>query len=193
MKIGLFFGSFNPIHIGHMVIANYIKEYSDLTKIWFVVSPQNPLKNKSSLLDDYQRLELVNRAIEGYDDFESSSIEFKMPQPSYTIDTLVWLKEKYPHHEFCIIMGSDNLKTIHKWKNFEILLKNYSIFVYPRSSYDIESFPLAKNIKKIDAPRMEISSSMIRRMLKEGKRPYFFLMPEVYKYIDEMHLYQSKC
>lgn len=156
-----------------------------------MVSPQNPLKNKASLLDDYQRLELVNRAIEGVDDFEASSIEFNLPKPSYTIDTLIYLREKYPKHEFCIIMGSDNLKTIHKWKNFEILLRDYPIIVYPRPAYKVTSFPYKANIQTVDAPQMEISSSMIRQMFKEGKKPYFFLAPSVYQYIDEMHFYKK--
>lgn len=189
MKVGLFFGSFNPIHVGHLVIANYIKENSDLDRIWFVVTPQNPLKKKSSLLEDYHRLELVNRAIEGYDDFEASSIEFNLPKPSFTIDTLVYLKEKYPSYDFQIIMGSDNLKNFHKWKNFEILLRDYEIIVYPRPTYDVANFKYEGRITVVDAPLMEISSSLVREMFAERKNPYFFLAPSVYKYIEEMHFY----
>lgn len=189
MNIGLFFGSFNPIHIGHLVIANYIKEYSNLDRIWFVVSPQNPFKKKASLLEDYHRLELVNRAIEGYDDFEASSIEFKLPQPSYTIDTLTHLKEKYPLHTFNIIMGSDNLQHFHKWKNFEILLRDYELIVYPRPDYNPLDFKYKGNIQIVSAPLMEISSSLIRKMFAEGKKPKFFVKSSVYQYIEEMHFY----
>lgn len=189
MKIGLFFGSFNPIHVGHLVIANYIKEYSDLDRIWFVVSPQNPFKKKTSLLEDYHRLELVNRAIEGHDDFEASSIEFKLPQPSYTIDTLTYLQEKHPSHTFQIIMGSDNLKNFHKWKNFEVLLRNYEIIVYPRPSYNVADFKYDGKLNVVEAPQMEISSSLIRKMFAEGKNPYFLVAPKVYQYIEEMHFY----
>lgn len=189
MKIGLFFGSFNPIHLGHLIIANYIKEYSDLDKIWFVVSPQNPFKQKASLLDDYHRLELVNRAIKGYDEFEASSIEFKLPQPSYTIDTLSYLREKYPANTFKIIMGSDNLKHFHKWKNFEVLLRDYEIIVYPRPDYDVANFNYEGKITIVTAPLMEISSSLIRKMFAEGKKPKFFVAPSVYQYIEEMHFY----
>lgn len=189
MKIGLFFGSFNPIHIGHLLIANYMKEYSDLDKVWFVVSPQNPLKKKSSLLEDYHRLELVNRAIEGQDDFAASAIEFKLPKPSYTIDTLTYLEEKYPSHTFTIIMGSDNLKTFHKWKNFEVLLRKYELLVYPRPTYDATAFQYKGKIRIVAAPLMEISSSLIRKMFAEGKKPVFFVAPAVYQYIEEMHFY----
>ncbi len=189
MKIGLFFGSFNPIHMGHMIIANYIKEYSDLDRIWFVVSPQNPFKKKASLLDDYQRLELVNRAIKGNDNFEASAIEFGLPQPSYTIDTLTFLREKYPSYTFKIIMGSDNLQHFHKWKNFEILLRDYELIVYPRPNYEVENFEYEGKITTIQAPLMEISSSLIRKMFAEGKKPTFFLEPSVFQYIEEMHFY----
>ncbi len=189
MKVGLFFGSFNPIHVGHLIIANYIKEYSDLDRIWFVVSPQNPFKKKASLLDDYHRLELVNRAVADHDDFEASSIEFSLPKPSYTIDTLAFLKEKHPSHTFKIIMGSDNLKNFHKWKNFEILLRDYELLVYPRPTYNIADFQYEGKITEVQAPQMDISASLIRRMFAEKKQPKFFLAPAVYKYIEEMHFY----
>ncbi len=192
MKIGLFFGSFNPIHVGHLIIANYIKEYSDLDKIWFVVSPQNPLKKKVSLLDDYHRLELVNRAIANYDDFEASSIEFKLPQPSYTVDTLAYLKEKHPSHTFKIIMGSDNLKSLHKWKNFEVLLRDYELVVYPRPTYDVANFQYDAKLTVVEAPQMNISASLIRKMFADGKQPRFFLPKSVYQYIEEMHFYVKK-
>ncbi len=172
-----------------MVIANYIKEYSDLDRIWFVVSPQNPFKKKSSLLDDYHRLELVNRAVADYDDFEASAIEFGLPQPSYTIDTLTHLKEKHPSHTFKIIMGSDNLQHFHKWKNFEILLRDYEILVYPRPTYDVANFQYEAKLKVVKAPQMDISASLVRQMFAEGKQPRFFLASQVYKYIEEMHFY----
>lgn len=156
-----------------------------------MVSPQNPFKNKVTLLDDYQRLELVHIAIDSFDDFEASSVEFTLPKPSYTVDTLAYLQEKYPHNEFHLIMGGDNLKTIHKWKNFEVLLRDYPIIVYPRPSYDIASFSYNADLHIVSAPQMEISSSLIRQMIKEGRKPHFLLPQAVYKYIDEMHFYRK--
>lgn len=191
MKIGLFFGSFNPIHIGHMVIASYIKEYTDLDRVWFVVSPQNPFKKKSSLLDNYERLELVHRAIGNADSFEASSIEFGLPKPSYTIDTLVYLKEKHPNHTFSLIMGSDNLEYFHKWKNFEIILRDYDLIIYPRPTYNAHNFQYDAKMQIVDAPLMDISSSLIRKMFKEGKNPEFLLPKEVYTYIEEMFFYRD--
>src|SRR3984957_14698567 len=136
MKIGLFFGSFNPVHNGHLIIANYICESTKLDKVWMVVSPQNPLKPKETLLRDYDRLHLINLAIEDNKNLKVSNIEFKLPKPSYTIDTLVHLHDKYPQHTFSLIMGSDNLATLHKWKNYEILLKNYEFLVYKRRGFE---------------------------------------------------------
>jgi nicotinate-nucleotide adenylyltransferase len=134
MKIGLYFGTFNPIHIGHLVIANHLAEYSDLNQIWFVVTPQSPFKVKQSMLDNYQRLEMVYRATKDYDKLKPSDIEFNLPQPNYTVNTLAYLQEKYPKHEFSLIMGEDNLKGLHKWKNYEWLLSHHKIYVYPRLS-----------------------------------------------------------
>lgn len=191
MKVGLFFGSFNPIHIGHLIIANYIIENSDLTQIWFVVTPQNPFKNKSTLLKDHHRLEMVNLAIEKYPHFRSSSVEFILPKPSYTIDTLVVLKEKYPSYDFVLLMGEDNLNSFHKWKNYEQILKYHSLFVYPRiNSIQKEQTMDHPKIHKISAPIIEISSTLIRSMIKEHKNVRPMLPPEVFNYIDGSNLYK---
>lgn len=189
-KIGLFFGSFNPIHIGHMAIANYMLEFTDLEKIWFVISPHNPLKNKSSLLADFHRYEMVYKAIEDDFDMKAIDIEFKMPQPSYTIDTLVRLNEKYPQHDFVVIMGGDSLESIPKWKNYEALLDNYQLYVYQRpGSESPENFH--KNVELFEAPQMEISASFIRNAIKSGKDIRYFLPQKVWEYIQEMHFYKK--
>ena len=193
MKTGLYFGSFNPIHIGHLAIANYMLEFTDLSELWFVVSPHNPLKKKSTLLDDRQRLEMVRLALGDDQRFRVSDIEFKLPQPSFTIDTLAYLEEKFPEREFALIMGSDNLKTLHKWKNIESILNNYQIFVYPRPNYS-EGEQTIKGPNKITitkAPLMEISSVFIRKSIKEGKDVQYFLPEKVYRYIREMHFYKK--
>jgi nicotinate-nucleotide adenylyltransferase len=197
VETGLYFGSFNPIHIGHMAIANYLVEFTGLKQIWFVVSPHNPLKQKTSLLNDYQRLEMVHMAIDDDPRFRASDIEFNMPKPSYTIDTLTYLSEKYPDREFRLIMGSDNLYFIHKWKNYNNLLDEYKIIVYPRPGYpaDKERLPVlsdyGERIDQINAPLMEISSSFIRKAVKEGKNICHFLPEKVFKYMDEMNFYKK--
>jgi len=189
MKIGLFFGSFNPIHIGHKVIASYLVDFTDLDKVMFLVSPQNPLKQKISLLDQYHRLQIIRAEIEDNSKLAVSDIEFDMPKPSYTIDTLVRLKEKYPENDYSIIMGSDNLQNFHKWKNYEQILEDYSVYVYPRPGYEISGSH--KNIHLIEGvPQMEISSSFIRKAIKEGK-DISYLMPEkAWIYTDEMNFYR---
>ena len=189
MKIGLFFGSFNPVHIGHKVIASYLVDFTDLDKVMFVVSPQNPLKQKISLLDQYHRLQIIRAEIEDNSKLEVSDIEFDMPKPSYTIDTLVRLKEKYPDNNYSIIMGSDNLQNFHNWKNYEQILEDYSVYVYPRPGYEISGSH--KNIHIIEGvPQMEISSSFIRKSIKEGK-DISYLMPEkAWIYTDEMNFYR---
>ena len=189
MKIGLFFGSFNPIHIGHKVIASYLVDFTDLDKVMFLVSPQNPLKQKISLLDQYHRLQIIRAEIEDNSKLEVSDIEFDMPKPSYTIDTLVRLKEKHPENDYSIIMGSDNLQNFHKWKNYEQILEDYSVYVYPRPGYEISGSH--KNIHVIEGvPQMEISSSFIRKSIKEGK-DISYLMPEkAWIYTDEMNFYR---
>ncbi|MFS4484215.1 nicotinate (nicotinamide) nucleotide adenylyltransferase [Hyunsoonleella sp. 2307UL5-6] len=192
MKIGLFFGSFNPIHIGHLVIGNHIAEYSDLDQIWFVVTPHNPFKKKSSLLDNYQRLEMVYRATKDYIKLKPSDIEFNLPQPNYTINTLTYLQEKHPDYEFALIMGEDNLKSFHKWKNYELILKRHHIYVYPRISKNtIETqFHNHKNIHFTDAPIMQLSSTLIRKSIKEGKNIQPMLPQHVWEYLDEMNFYK---
>lgn len=192
MKIGLYFGSFNPIHIGHLVIANHIAEHSDLDQVWFVVTPHNPFKKKSSLLDNYQRLELVYRATKDYDKLKPSDIEFNLPQPNYTVNTLVHLQEKYPNHEFSLIMGEDNLKSFHKWKNYEVILENHDIYVYPRiseSKVDTQFMGHAK-IHVVNAPIMELSSTFIRNCIKTDKNVKPMLPENVWEYLDEMNFYK---
>ena len=191
MKIGLFFGSFNPIHIGHLAIANYMLEFTELEKIWFVVSPHNPLKKKETLLPDVQRLRMVREAIGDFKDFKASDIEFKLPHPSYTINTLTYLEEKFPEEEFALIMGTDNLETLDKWKNFEEILKRYKIYTYPRPGSDGGKFKDHKNVTITKAPLMEISSTMIREAIK-NKKDIRFLLPEAVQiYIKEMHYYEK--
>lgn len=189
MKIGLFFGSFNPIHIGHTAIANYMLTFADLEKIWFVVSPHNPLKKKETLLPDMQRLRMVREAIGDFTKFKASDIEFKLPQPSYTINTLAYLKEKFPKNEFALIMGSDNLQTFHKWKNYEEILKHHELYIYPRKNCDGGELKNHKHIHITQAPEMEISSTMIREAIKNKKDIRFFLPEEVGKYVEEMKFY----
>lgn len=176
-KIGLYFGSFNPIHNGHLILAEQILENSDLEMIWFVVSPQNPFKERNTLLDNRARYFLVQKAIEDNDKFRASDIEFSLPIPSYTIDTLTYLQEKFPDKEFTIIMGEDNLKNFHKWKNYQAILDYYRVFVYPRPNCEESEFLKLKNVIKINAPMIEISSSLIRSNIKE-KKSIKYLLPE---------------
>jgi nicotinate-nucleotide adenylyltransferase len=191
MKIGLFFGSFNPVHNGHLVIAGYMAEFTDLDQVWMVVSPQNPLKIKNSLLKDIHRLALVNEAIGDYRKLKSSNIEFKLQKPSYTINTLLHLSEKYTQHEFVLIMGMDNLQTLDKWKNYEEILNNYEVYVYPRQNCEGEKFINHLKVKLIDAPVMELSASFIRKAIKDKKDVRYMLPESVYKYIMEMHFYEK--
>jgi nicotinate-nucleotide adenylyltransferase len=191
MKIGLFFGSFNPVHIGHLVIANYMVEFTDLQQLWFVISPHNPLKPKHSLLADHHRRTLMDIAVDDEPRFRISDIEFTMPQPSYTIDTLTWLREKHPSHNFVIIMGSDGLPTFDKWKNYRIIEEEYQRYVYPRPGYPVDPAE-HKNITVVNAPLLEISSSFIREAVSNGKDIRYFLPVKVYDYILEMNLYRKK-
>lgn len=190
-NIGLFFGSFNPIHIGHMVIANWFVEYTDLDKVWFVVSPQNPFKEKKSLLDDYHRLALVRIAIEDDLRFGVTDIEFKMPQPSYTIDTLTYLEEKYPDKKFVLLAGSDQLPTFDKWKNPHRILELYKMYVYARPGYSGSKYDDHESVKIFNVPQMEISSTFIRKSIKEGKEMNYMTPVKVWKYIKEMHFYEK--
>lgn len=189
MKIGLFFGSFNPIHIGHKIIANYMAEFYDLSKVTFVVSPQNPFKEKTSLLDQNHRLQIIRQEIENNNKLDVSDIEFNMPKPSYTIDTLVRLKEKNPENKYVVIMGADNLKNLHKWKNYKQILEDYLIYVYPRTGIEIDNFHKNIHILK-EVPQMEISAAFIRKSIRD-KRDVSYLIPEkAWKYIDEMNFYK---
>lgn len=196
-KVGLYFGSFNPIHIGHMAIAGYITEFTDLDQVWFVVSPHNPLKHKETLLPDHHRLYMVQLAIGDDPKLKASDIEFKLPVPSYTIDTLAYMEEKYPQHEFCLVMGEDNLNTLHKWKNAERLFSKYPVYVYPRpGTQGISSRRLGKiiaiaRITRVKAPLMEISGTFIRNSIRSGKNVSGFLPAPVWKYIQEMHFYEK--
>lgn len=191
MHIGLFFGSFNPIHIGHMALANYMAEFTDMDQVWFVISPHNPLKQKTSLLNQNQRLYMVNVAIEDDERFKSSTIEFDLPQPSYTINTLVHLKEKYPKHKFSLIIGQDNLENFHKWKNYEEILKKYKLYVYPRPGAKKTDLEIHPNVIMTEAPHIEISSTFIRDAIKKKKDIRHFLPEKAWKYIDEMNLYKK--
>jgi nicotinate-nucleotide adenylyltransferase len=193
-KIGLYFGTFNPIHIGHMIIANYMVEFSDLDEIWMVVTPQNPFKKKSSLLDNNHRLELVYIACEKYTKLKPCDVEFKLSQPNYTINTLVQLEENYPDLDFSLIMGEDNLKSFHKWKNYEVILERYFIYVYPRVSNGIveNQFKDHPKIHRVAAPVVEISSTFIRKAIKSGKNITPMLPDKVWEYIDRMNFYKEK-
>lgn len=193
MKVGLYFGTFNPIHIGHLAIANHMAEYSDLDAIWMVVTPHNPFKKKSSLLDNHHRYEMVNIATEEYPKIQPSNIEFKLPQPNYTVHTLAHLQEKYPQHEFCLIMGEDNLKSLHKWKNYDVILKNHDVYVYPRISEGTAEHQFTEHpkIHKVEAPIMEISSTFIRKAIKEKKNIKPLLPEHVWNYIDLMNFYKK--
>lgn len=191
MHIGLFFGSFNPIHIGHMALANYMVEFTGMDQLWFVISPHNPLKQKASLLNQEQRLYMVNVAIEDFPKFRTSNIEFELSQPSYTVNTLAHLKEKYPEHDFSLIIGQDNLETFAKWKNYEVILKNHKLFVYPRPYSKPSLFDAHPNVVLTEAPIMEISSTFIRNAIKAKKDIRFFLPEKAWKYIDDMNLYKK--
>lgn len=189
MKIGLYFGSFNPIHTGHLIIANHIANNTDLDEVWFVVSPQNPFKNTSSLLNEQHRLSLVKIAIEGEKKLKASNVEFKLPKPSYTADTLLYLSEKYPKHIFSIIMGSDGFQNIDKWKNYIYIIKNYNIYIYHRPGFFIE-----KTLEKIiilDAPLLEISSTQIRKNIKEKKSIRYLVTDAVLEEIELKNYYKS--
>ena len=190
MHIGLFFGSFNPVHIGHMALANYMLSFTDMQEVWLVVSPQNPFKQKESLLSQQNRLLLVNLAIDDCPNIRASNIEFGLPQPSYTIHTLVHLQEKFPQHQFSIIMGQDNLQTFHKWKNFEEILKGYHIYVYPRPNSAASPFDSHPHVHLTEAPRMDISSTFIRKAIQEKKDIRFFLPHKVWEEIDVMNFYR---
>ena len=192
MKIGLYFGTFNPIHVGHLIIANHLVENSDLDQIWFVVTPLSPFKKKSNLLANHHRLEMVYMATENYDKLKPSDIEFGLPEPNYTVYTLANLEEKYPNYDFSLLMGEDNLKSFHKWKNYEAILENYNLYVYPRISEGIieHQFKNHPKINKVNAPIIEISSTMIRKSIQEQKNVTPLLDAKVLKFIDEMNFFK---
>lgn len=189
MHIGLYFGSFNPIHIGHLIVASHIIENVDIDKIWFVISPHNPLKESHSLLNEYDRLHLVNLAIEENNKFRASNVEFHLPKPSYTIDTLTYLSEKFPLEKFSVIMGSDSFQNIHRWKNYEQLIAKYHIIVYDRPGFEITETHGA-NLTRVQAPLLEISSTFIRKQIKEGKSVRYIMPDAVAKYITESGYYK---
>ena len=192
-NIGLYFGTFNPIHVGHLIIANHLVENSDLDEIWMVVTPHNPFKKKSSLLEDNHRLQLVDIATENYPKIKSSNIEFKLPQPNYTVHTLAHISERYPDDNFSLIMGEDNLKSFHKWKNYETILNHHHVYIYPRigdgkTENQFENHP---KIHTVNAPIVQISSTMIRNGIKNQKNIQALLSDAVWQYIDEMNFYKK--
>lgn len=176
MNIGLYFGSFNPVHHGHLIIANHIVENTELKQVWFIVSPQNPFKPANSLLNEYHRLHMVRQSIEGALKLKESDIEFHLPKPSYTVDTLAYLHEKYPQHSFYVIMGSDSYQNLPRWKNADVIMNNYSIIIYKRPGFEVTNLP--GNVSILDAPLLQISSTEIRKMIKEGKS-IRYLVPDV--------------
>ncbi len=202
MKVGLYFGTFNPVHVGHLIIANYMADYTDLDQVWLVVTPQNPLKDKKSLLDDYHRLALVRVGTEDNSKLYVSDIEFSLPKPSYTSNTLAYLKEKYPDKIFSLIMGEDNLRTFHKWKNYEEILEKHRLYVYPRAMTIQEEAEMRELVSDTallkhanvvmcnDVPVMKISSSFIRQAIRDGHDVRYLLTEPVYRYLDEMNFYR---
>ena len=190
-QVGLFFGSFNPIHVGHLIIANHIAENTGLDEVWLVISPQNPFKKKSSLLDERQRLYMVNLAIEDNAKLRASSVEFDMPQPSYTVDTLAYLGEKHPHLDFALLMGSDNLASIEKWKNYSVILQNHQIYIYPRPGFDAAQWKDHPRIQFMEVPQLLVSASFIRDQIREGKSARYLLSEPVWRYVQEMNFYRK--
>ncbi len=190
LRVGLFFGSFNPVHIGHMMLANYMVEFTDLNELWFVVSPHNPLKEKKTLLADHHRLDLVYQAVDDDPRFRVSDIEFRMPQPSYTIDTMIRLSEKHSNYEFSLICGMDSLESLHKWKNYEQLLRDYRLLVYPRKGFTASRFTHHPSVQVVQAPEIEVSSSFIRHAVSVGKNIQYFMPPKAFAYMTEMHFYE---
>lgn len=189
MHIGLYFGSFNPIHTGHLIVANHVIEHTDIDKLWFVISPHNPLKDAHSLLNEYDRMHLVQLSIDDNPKFRASNVEFHLPKPSYTIDTLTYLKEKFPLEQFSVVMGSDSFQNIHRWKNFEELISQYSIIIYNRPGFTVTETHGAQ-LTILDAPMLDISSSFIRKQIKENKSIRYLVQDEVCEYIDQNNYYR---
>lgn len=191
MKIGLYFGSFNPVHTGHLVIANYMAEFTDLEQVWLIVSPHNPVKMEQTLLQDYHRLQLVKIAIRESRKLKASDVEFRLSKPSYTIHTLMHLKKELPGHQFVLIIGTDTLETFHTWKDYRQIIEGYELYVYPRLNSTGGELLKEPNVKFIEAPVMEISASFIRESIR-NKKDVRYMMPEsVWDYIEEMHFYQK--
>ena len=191
-QIGLFFGSFNPVHVGHLIIAEFMATRTELDQVWFVVSPHNPLKERNTLAKDQARLQMVRLAIEENPKLKASNIEFSLPKPSYTIDTMVYLHEKYPQHKFSLIMGGDNFASIDKWKNFELLLKRYPIHIYNRKNWKIEKEVFKKaDIRYYDLPLLDISSTFIRQSLREGKSVRYMVPENVWQFLEGSNLYKQ--
>lgn len=188
MRIGLYFGSFNPVHIGHCIIASHFIQNTDLEKVWMVVSPQNPFKESAGLLNEYHRLHLVKLATENNTAIKASDIEFHLPRPSYTIDTLAYLKEKHPEHIFSIILGSDGLQNLHKWKNAAVLVKNHDLYVYKRPGFEVIN-TLNARLHTAEAPLLEISSTHIRELIKKGKSARYLVPDKVLEEIETYHYY----
>ena len=191
-KVGIFGGSYNPIHIGHLALANYLCEFGDLDEVWFMVSPQNPLKRNDKLWDDDLRLELVRLAVEGYPKLHASDFEFHLPRPSYTIHKLDALQEAYPDHEFTLIIGADNWQLFHRWKASDEIIARHHLLVYPRPGYEIDEATLPSSVKKVNTPLIEVSSTFIRESLAQGKDVRFFLHPKVWERIQSCHPEQSE-
>jgi nicotinate-nucleotide adenylyltransferase len=189
MNIGLYFGSYNPIHIGHLIIGSHVANHTEVQQVWLIVSPQNPLKPSSVLLNEYHRLHLVQLAVEGDSQLKASDVEFKLPRPSYTIDTLTYLQEKYPQHQFSIIMGSDSFQNLPRWKNFELLVKNYSFIIYQRPGFEIHDLYTAK-AQILDAPLLEISATNIRQSIKAGQSVRYLLSDTVREEIEKTGYYK---
>ena len=189
MNIGLYFGSFNPVHNGHLIIANHILNETDLEKIWFIVSPQNPLKPSATLLNEYDRLHLVRAATEDDNRIRVSDIEFGLPKPSYTVDTLAYLTEKFPEHQFSVIMGSDSFQNLHKWKNYQVIIDRYPVFIYKRPGFDIAELPIG--VQQLEAPLLQISATHIRKLVKEGKSIRYMVPPRVLEEIEKSGYYKK--
>lgn len=190
MKIGLFFGSFNPVHVGHLIIANHILNETDIEKVWFIVSPQNPFKSESGLLNEYHRLHLVRLATEDDNRIKASDIEFGLPKPSYTVNTLAYLAEKYPEHTFCIIMGSDSFQNLHKWKNTEVIVKHYPVYVYRRPGFEVEN-KTGADLHLLEAPLLQLSATQIRQSIREGKSVRYMLPDKVLEEIQKGGYYRK--
>ena len=189
MKIGLFFGSFNPVHIAHLIIANHILNETEIKKIWFVISPQSPFKNESGLSNEYHRLQMIRLATENDNRIKASDIEFHLPKPSYTANTLINLTEKYPENEFYIIIGSDSFQNLHKWRNYETIIKNHPIYVYLRPGFEIEN-NIGANLTIVNAPLLQLSATQLRNNIRKGKSIRYMVPDKVLEEIEKGGYYK---